>query len=749
MNPHASCAWSGVATFPVPIAHTGSYATTTRVTSSAATSSKASCTWWRSRRSVSPRSRSSSSSPTARIGSRPAASAAGSLRCSALSFSPQNIRRSEWPIRTPGTPMSWSIGAEISPVKAPSSPSCMFCATIFSADPFAASMQTSSDVYGAQIPMSRSSPSISGSSSSTYVRASERSLCIFQLPATYGRRSGIVEHLHAGQAFAFEHLQRRAAARRQVVHAFGQSELVQGGAGVAAADDGRSGRVRDSFRHSARACRERLHLERAHWTVPEHRPGSFNLLGIRVDRLTADVQAHPALRHADPVEVAPLRVGRELLARDDVERQQDPAVGRLCLLEGLARQRDTLRLDQRVAGVVPLRAEEAERHRSTDEECVGHVEEAVDECDLVRDLCPAEDHDERASRFSDQSFEHRNLALEQQAGHGRVHTLRRADRRRMRAVHRAERVLYEHVAHRRERVRQDRVVRRFARVPARVLEHEHSARLERQGGLRDLQADHGRRLLHRCAEQLRQARGDRRQRRRRIGLLRSAEVRAQNERAAARAQILDRRQRGADARVVGDRTVLQGNVEVHSDQQPSARMDVDVANGLLAECPRGGSGHAVAGAALRTRCVRSARRFEETHSLSYHAINLTRRPPMTIVSGASKIDEYGEVTMSVETIGSSLYCRIPSSGPESARPAMASLISSTVVSRLAVNTRSTTEPVGTGARTEMPLSLPLSSGMTRPIALAAPVDVGTRFSAAARARRRSLCGASCRFWSWV
>src|SRR3954449_10143050 len=136
--------------------------------------------------------------------------------------------------------MSWSIGAEVSPVSAPSSPSCMFCATIFSADPFAASMQTSSDVNGAQIPMSRSSPSISGSSSSTYVRASDRSLCIFQLPATYGRRSGIVEHLHAGQAFAFEHLQRRAAARRQVVHAFGQSELVQGGAGVAAADDGRS-----------------------------------------------------------------------------------------------------------------------------------------------------------------------------------------------------------------------------------------------------------------------------------------------------------------------------------------------------------------------------------------------------------------------------------------------------------------------------------------------------------------------------
>src|ERR1700730_14795892 len=35
------------------------------------------------------------------------------------------------------------------------------------------------------------------------------------------------------------------------------------------------------------------------------------------------------------------------------------------------------------------------------------------------------------------------------------------------------------------------------------------------------------------------------------------------------------------------------------------------------------------------------------------------------------------------------------------------------------------------------------------MAFAAPVDVGTMFIAAARARRRSLCGPSCRFWSCV
>ena len=71
------------------------------------------------------------------------------------------------------------------------------------------------------------------------------------------------------------------------------------------------------------------------------------------------------------------------------------------------------------------------------------------------------------------------------------------------------------------------------------------------------------------------------------------------------------------------------------------------------------------------------------------------------------------------------------------------------VSRAAEKTRSTTDPVATGARTAMPLSLPASSGITSPMAFAAPVEVGTRFTAAARARRRSLWGASWRFWSAV
>ena len=46
--------------------------------------------------------------------------------------------------------------------------------------------------------------------------------------------------------------------------------------------------------------------------------------------------------------------------------------------------------------------------------------------------------------------------------------------------------------------------------------------------------------------------------------------------------------------------------------------------------------------------------------------------------------------------------------------------------------RSTTETVGVGTRNDMPVSLPLTSGSTRPTALAAPVVDGMMLMAAAR-----------------
>ena len=52
---------------------------------------------------------------------------------------------------------------------------------------------------------------------------------------------------------------------------------------------------------------------------------------------------------------------------------------------------------------------------------------------------------------------------------------------------------------------------------------------------------------------------------------------------------------------------------------------------------------------------------------------------------------------------------------------------------------------GVGTRTESPPNTPSSAGSALAAAIDAPVVVGTIFSAAARASRRSFAGASCNF----
>ena len=86
--------------------------------------------------------------------------------------------------------------------------------------------------------------------------------------------------------------------------------------------------------------------------------------------------------------------------------------------------------------------------------------------------------------------------------------------------------------------------------------------------------------------------------------------------------------------------------------------------------------------------------------------------------------------------------RIPASGPRvGGRPEGGVHLIAVDRSRDST-TRSTIEPTGTGALIASAPIFPSSSGSTVPSARVAPVVVGIRLIAAARARRRSLCGAS-------
>ena len=80
---------------------------------------------------------------------------------------------------------------------------------------------------------------------------------------------------------------------------------------------------------------------------------------------------------------------------------------------------------------------------------------------------------------------------------------------------------------------------------------------------------------------------------------------------------------------------------------------------------------------------------------------------------------------------------------------MSALTSAIVVGRATSKTASVSDALSSGTRTASPSSLPSSSGTISPIAVAEPVVVGISDSDAARARRRSLCGASTSVWVFV
>ena len=109
---------AGVAFFPVPIAQTGSYATTIWARDSLSRPSSAASWRWITA-SVLPLSRSESVSPTHSKGVIAASSTARTFLPVSSSVSPNTWRRSECPTRTARAPASFAIETLSSPVNAP------------------------------------------------------------------------------------------------------------------------------------------------------------------------------------------------------------------------------------------------------------------------------------------------------------------------------------------------------------------------------------------------------------------------------------------------------------------------------------------------------------------------------------------------------------------------------------------------------------------------------------------------------
>ena len=155
--------------------------------------------------------------------------------------------------------------------------------------------------------------------------------------------------------------------------------------------------------------------------------------------------------------------------------------------------------------------------------------EAVDDGDLVRDLGAAKHRDQRPRRVLEHLRELNHLALEQQSGGPFGDQMGDTLGRGVGAVCRAERVVYVHVGERRQRGRQLGIVLRLSGLVAHVLEHEHVPGPQAVDERPHLLSDHRRRECDIGADQRREAVGDRPQRQLRLAILRSAEMRNENQ----------------------------------------------------------------------------------------------------------------------------------------------------------------------------------------------------------------------------
>ena len=202
------------------------------------------------------------------------------------------------------------------------------------------------------------------------------------------------------------------------------------------------------LRHRPRALGEAGPFEDAHRAVPEDRPRPGDLGRESLARLRADVQPEPTVGERVVGDDLRLGVLGELCGCDHVTRKLDLEAERV--------------RDAQLFG-----------HLAADQDGVRLAAEVAQDAELVLDLRAARDEHEGPLDVDEQLSELGELALEEQPRVGRQQ-LRDADRRRVRAVDRAERVLDEQLVVVREPPREVRIVRRLARVEARVLEHVES-----------------------------------------------------------------------------------------------------------------------------------------------------------------------------------------------------------------------------------------------------------------------------------
>jgi hypothetical protein len=414
-----------------------------------------------------------------------------------------------------------------------------------------------------------------------------------------GREDGcsfVGEGGYAGEDFAFEELEAGSAAGGDVGDTAGDAGLLDGSDRVSASDN-RGGVVvaGDGVGDGVGALREGGHLEDAHGAVPDDGAGFGDLLFEEGDGFGADVEGHEVCREGTVAgEDLGFGVGGELVGEDVVDGEEEANTFGLCLGEGGFGDVEFVGFDEGFAGGLALRVEEGVGHAAADDDGVGFgwaiVEEVVDDADLVGDLGAADDGDEGLVGFGEGLAHVGELFLHEEAGGGFLDEVGDAFGGGVGAVCAAEGVVDVDVAEGGELFAEGGVVGLFFGVEAEVFEQEWLAGFEVGGHLAGDLADavRGEGYVFVVAEDVveegaevvdegAKAHGL-------DGLaFRAAEVGAENDFGFVAEGVLDGGEGLADAGVVGDDAVFEGDVEVDADEYALVG-EIQIANGELWHC---------------------------------------------------------------------------------------------------------------------------------------------------------------------
>src|SRR6266853_726096 len=517
------------------------------------------------------------------------------------------------------------MGAETSPVKAPSLLQETFWTAMATRELFAASKAVEIAVNGGATTMSQCSAfETSGRNEEKNARVSASVLYIFQLPAITRRRicasgkkekdnaetprpgrgkrrmqrlrreegdSFVGEGFDAGEFASAEEFEGGAAAGGDMRNFVGNAGLMDGGYGITATDNGSgaaAGGRGDGFGYLESAFGERGHFEYAHGTIPNDGFGGGNFLAIGVDGFRADIETHTAVGRGGNGNRFRGGVGFEFGANDVVDGKEQSEFSHLRFFTQTLGEIQLVVLDEGLADRLAFGFEKRVSHAATDEHGVGDFHESFDDFDFVADFGAAENGDERACGIRYRFAEISQLFFHEQASGGLLDEARDADNGGVCAVRGAECIADKNaIAESGELLGKRFVVFFFFRMEADVFQDENFTVAQGFALAFGAGTDTIERKRDGTAEKLFQL-----FRARPHGIFEiraafgAAEMRSEHKAGTFLNGEANCGQRFADARVVGDDAGFERNVEVHTDEDALAAkieiVDGELGHGVVA-----------------------------------------------------------------------------------------------------------------------------------------------------------------------